>query len=335
MKLVISLSLRIGALVSFVSLSMGIIITMITINTQIESERNALLNVADLGSAWLNDHIHWSLDVLQELANRAQTRTMDWEIQSATLRVDIERTDYLDFGIVDKSGQAHYIKNNSFADLHDRDYIIRTLSGKQSISDVLISRVTSRSVIMYSVPITADDSINAPVLGALIGRKDGDHLSGIINTKVKHGKAGYAFLVNKTGTIIAHPDTTLVMQQFNPIEIAEQDPRYQALGDAVQTAIKSGEGIIEYVYKGKKLIAGYSAVSDFGWTLFVALEYAEYMAKATKMRNFLILLALVFLIIGISGSIILARSIIKSIQELDNPADARNMDSVSKKTESG
>jgi methyl-accepting chemotaxis protein len=216
----------------------------------------------------------------------------------------------MDFGIVDKAEQARYIKDNTTADLHDREYIIQALSGKQAISDVLINRVINRPVIMYAVPITADDSINAPVIGALIGRRDGDHLDAI-STQVTYGKSGYAFLMSKTGTIIAHPDASLVLQQFNPITTAAQDLQYRSFGDAVQTAIKGGEGIVEFMYKDQKLVAGYSAMPDFGWTLLVTVEHTEYMTGVIKMRNFVILLVLIFLIVGVSASIILALSITK------------------------
>jgi methyl-accepting chemotaxis protein len=321
MRLVIRISLLIGALVLFVSLSIGIIITMVTTNTQTESEKNALLNVAELGSDLLNSDIYASLHIFQELANRARTRTMDWEIQSSSLRFDIERSGFMDFGIVDRAGQARYIKDNTTADLHDRDYIIQSLSGKQVISDVLISRVINRPVIMYAVPITADDSANAPVLGALIGRKEGDRL-GEISKQVTYGKSGYAFLVSKTGTIIAHPDASLVLEQFNPIAAGAHDPQYRSLGDAVQTAVMGGKGIVEFMYKGKKLVAGYNAMPDFKWTLLVTVDYAEYMAGATRARNFVILMVLVCFIMGVSASIFLALSITKPIQELDKAAHA-------------
>jgi methyl-accepting chemotaxis protein len=227
---------------------------------------------------------------------------MDWEMQSSSLRVDIERSDFMDFGIVDRAGQARYIKEDTTADLHDRDYIIQALSGKQAISDVLISRVINRPVIMYAVPITAYDSANAPVLGALIGRKAGDRL-GEISKQVTYGKSGYAFLVSKTGTIIAHPDASLVLEQFNPIAAGAQDPQYRSFGDAVQTAVMGGKGIVEFMYKGKKLVAGYNAMPDFKWTLLVTVDYAEYMVGATRARNFVILMVLVCFIVGVSASI--------------------------------
>jgi methyl-accepting chemotaxis protein len=163
---------------------------------------------------------------------------------------------------------------------------------------------------MYAVPITADDSVDAPVLGALIGSREGDHLDAI-STQVTYKKSGYAFLVSKTGTIIAHPEASLVLQQFNPITTAAQDLQYRSFGDAVQTAIKGGEGIVEFMYKDQKLVAGYSAMPDFGWTLLVTVEHTEYMTGVIKMRNFVILLVLIFLIVGVSASIILALSITK------------------------
>jgi methyl-accepting chemotaxis protein len=322
MKLVIRISLLIGILVLFVTLAIGIVATVQSTQTQKETVEKTLLDVADLGSLLLSSEIHAQLDILQELANRVPVRSMDWETQSASLKGDIERSGYLDFAIVDKTGQAHYIKDST-ADLHDRDYIIHALSGKQAVSDVLISRITNTPVIMNAVPITAEDSINAPVIGVLIGRRAGNYLSQLTK-QIQYGDTGYSLIVNREGTIIANPTSDLVHQQFNPITEAMNDLKYETYSAAVQAALHGrGNGIVEYTnYMGKKLKGAYAFIPDFGWTLLVTVEYDEFMAMVNKGRNVIFLMVIVFLLVGIIAAVILALSITKPIYELDEAANA-------------
>ena len=56
------------------------------------------------------------------------------------------------------------------------------------------------------------------VVGALIGRRDGNALSEITDD-TGYGENGYGYIIDKKGTVIAHPDRERVLNQFNPIII--------------------------------------------------------------------------------------------------------------------
>ncbi|MDR2748208.1 MAG: methyl-accepting chemotaxis protein, partial [Treponema sp.] len=76
--------------------------------------------------------------------------------------------------VVDMRGQAHYIKDNTVSNLAERDYIKTALSGGQAVSEILISKVINRPVVMYAVPVTNG---SGTVISALIGRQDGTALN--------------------------------------------------------------------------------------------------------------------------------------------------------------
>jgi len=106
-------------------------------------------------------------------------------------------------GIVNPDGNARYIDQEEQTFLGDRDYVVKAFNGEVNISDVIISRVTNSAVIMLAAPIYQDNEI----AGVLIARRPGTALSDVTNA-VRFGENGYAFLVNKEGNIIAHPDVT-------------------------------------------------------------------------------------------------------------------------------
>jgi methyl-accepting chemotaxis protein len=319
MKLLGRISLLIGVLVLFISVSIGSILIVVLTDSQTESAKSSLLHIAELGSEILNANVDNQLAIFQEVANRARTRTMVWETQAESLAADIDRLGYLDIAVVNTAGQARYIKDGSAADLHDRPYITQALAGTRAISDVLISRVINGPVVMYAAPITSGDHAGARTMGALIGRKDGSNLSAICE-QVKLGTSGYSFMVNRQGIFIAHPDKDFVFQQFNPVTEGASNPQYRSLGEAVSEALQNRRGTAEYTLNGKRMVAAYTAVGDFGWTLFVTVEYAEFMAGTYKARNLIILLVFVFLVAGVLAALALARSITKPIKEINRAA---------------
>jgi len=78
---------------------------------------------------------------------------------------------------------------------------------------------------MLAAPIFKDESKDAPVLGAVVARKEGStFLTSLVNNILTNYKTEYGFLVNSEGTITAHPNMELVNKQINPIKEAEKDP---------------------------------------------------------------------------------------------------------------
>ena len=168
----------IAVLIILVSVGLGIAAVKFSADSLQTQAETSLINVTDLGAEKIKDRVSFRLTVLEELANRARTQTMDIEIQREALSADIERLGYLDFAVVTPDGAATYILGQDTVDLSDRFYVQKALSGESNISDVIISKVTGEAVLMYAVPIKVDNQI----VGALLGRRDGNALSEITNS---------------------------------------------------------------------------------------------------------------------------------------------------------
>jgi methyl-accepting chemotaxis protein len=336
MKLANKISLLTGALVLVVSISTGTVAILVAMGLLKESAHASLENQAVLGADLIGNSIQAQLDILQELANRPATRTMELEGQRANLLPVIEYYGYLDMALVTPDGLAHYVKDATTSNLADRDYIRKALAGEQAISDVLISRVIGKPVVMYAVPVTDE---RGRVLGGLIARKDGTALTEIIKN-VKLGSTGYSFMVNGAGVFVAHMDTDLVLNQFNPITEAAKDPAFISLADAIAEANRMGTGHVSYSYNGKAMEAGFTRISGFSWTVFVTSEQEELLAGITKLIRVFVLFAAGFMLIGVVIAYLLGHSIIrpitgltqtfKSISEgdLTKTADIRSRDEI-------
>jgi methyl-accepting chemotaxis protein len=279
MKLSLKVSFIVGVLVFLFMVGLAVISDMLASNIMEATAEKSLQNQAEIAAQLIaRGIIEAELDVLYELANRARTRTMDWSIQRESLVQEIDRHGYLDFAIVGPDGKARYIKGNTVADLSDRDYIIKALAGQTAISDVLMSRVIGKAVIMFASPIFVDSK----VVGALIGRRDGAVLSNM-TTNIGFGETGYVYIVDAKGTFICHPNLDLVYQQFNPIESAKSDPSLLPLAGHIEDVLKGKSEIMEYVFNGKVHIAVHTKVPDTDWYLVGSVEKEELFLDINRM----------------------------------------------------
>jgi methyl-accepting chemotaxis protein len=304
-------SVIIGTLVFSVTLCTGIAAELIASGVVRDITAQSLENQALLGADIITNTVGSQLLVLQELAAAPRVRTLDWDAQYSTLINEIDRINYLDLAIVSTSGTARYMKGNTTAELGDRDYIQKALTGVPSISDVLVSRVTNEPVIMFAVPITVDGEVRQ----LLIGRKNGTFLSEVTKN-IGIGSGGYAYAINKAGVIISHPNVDYVLEQFAPMEAAKTDPSMQPLAGMVGEMLANKHGIGSYVVEGKKIMAAYAPITLYGWTLAAAAEEGELMKGITVLRNLVILFVAIFSALGILLSFIIGKSIARPILKM-------------------
>jgi methyl-accepting chemotaxis protein len=264
----------------------------------------------------LNVKLKGQLDILYELANRARTRTMDWETVRTSLLPEVSRIDALDMAMITPDGIAHYIVDDTTANLGDREYVRQAMGGQPAIG-VVFSRVTSQIVVMFAAPVLQNDQSNAPVSGVLIARKDGGHaLSDLVVALRSTMPSGYSFLVDVDGTFIAHPNRDLVTAQFNPIRESENNPSVKELGDVVATALKEREGYAHFHYEGKNLIGTFSEVPDHPWLLFSTIERHEVDSQLTSMRVIVLLIGLALIVVGLVIAFFIGRSIAKPVSSI-------------------
>jgi methyl-accepting chemotaxis protein len=324
MKLSLKVSLIVGVLVLLFMVGMAIIADMTATGIMEGTAEKSLQDQSKIAAELIADGVIKSeLKVLYELANRARTQTMDWETQRSSLLPEIDRHNYLDFGIVGLDGIARYIKDDSTSNLADRDYIIKSLAGESVISDVLISRVIGKPVVMFAAPIFVDDK----VAGVLIGRRDGAILTDM-TTHIGLGDTGYIYMLNAQGTVICHPDTDLIYNQFNPVEAVKEDPSLQTLAAFVEGILNNRGGIGEYTFNGKTFMGAYAKVPDTDWFLVGAIEREEFFFGINQMLVRTLVIAVAAAVVAVFFLISVLRVVlIRPIREIVAAATAlANMD---------
>jgi len=313
----LNLSKRIALLVSIivliVSIGLGLSAWMVSSKVVIRQTEEALLELAAEGVKHIESVINRDLSILQELANRERTQTMDWKIQHESLKPDIVRLGYLDIAIVTPDGKAHYILSGEVADLGDRNYVEKAFQGEANISNVLVSRVTNEVVIMYAVPITVNNKIE----GVLVARRDGTALNEITD-KMGFGENGYAYIMGIDGTIYAHPDRENVLNQRNVLGDIETNGEFKNWGLALEKLGVGNQGVINYELLNTKRYIGISPMANTGWMVGVGAQESDVLSGLNKLRNIIAIGAIIFLVLGLLAAVILGMSISKPIVDLSN-----------------
>jgi methyl-accepting chemotaxis protein len=276
------------------------------------------MNQAHSASQLIREVLNAETRVLYELANRARTQSMDFEIQKDSLMPEIDRLGYLDFAIVDRQGIAHYLRDETTSNLADRDYIIKALAGTSAVSDVIISRVIGKPVLMVASPIM----VNGITAGALIGRRDGAVLTEL-TAGVSFGRTGYIYMVNTNGVYVCHPDPSLVYDQFNPITGALSDSSLASLERFITRVISGGDSFSAYDHDGISYIGASTPVENSNWILIVTMEREEFFGDINQIILSTMLIGVIAVILAVILVMFLIRGlIIRPIHLIMSEVDA-------------
>ena len=110
---------------------------------------------------------------------------------------------------------------------------------------------------------------------------------------IHFGQAGYAYVVDSTGTLIAHRDASLVLQRRNLSALPEVQEflRKPKMADDAPAAI--GQGI-----NGEDVLSTHAPVKKFGWAVILAEPAALALGEVTTVRRYAFLLLGIGLLLG-------------------------------------
>ena len=315
MKLSVRIPLLIGAIVLITAASIIISAERLITKEMEKTTFSEIISGAEVNADLLRTRMDSMLSQLLEIATRARIRTMDWDgTVRESLTPDVSRIGSLEMGLVFPGGVTRYVTDNSTTNLGDRDYIQKAFNGKSSFSDVLISRATGQLVVMLAAPVFRNDEKGAPIIGALVARKDGASFLTDLVEQIRIGrKSGYGFLVNNEGTFAAHPNHELVTKQFNPIKEAEKNSSLEPLANMVAAVIKEKSGNATYIQDGKEMFCAFTEIPGYPWRLILTMEKDEVMANIVRIRQTMLVIGAISMVLGIVLAFLIGRSIAKPV----------------------
>ncbi len=313
MKLSAKIGMFVTILIVIIAFGLGIFSAYFSNDIIMEEEKESLTQIGNEASMYIDLNISSRIKILQEVANRNEIKSMQFDTQRIELTDDVERLGYIDLGIVQPSGETNYVLTGEKANLSDRDYVKRALNGESCVSDVIISKVTGKAVLMYAAPIIRDGN----VVGVLIGRTDGNSLNNFTD-KLKYGDSELAFVLGKDLTYYSYPDREFVLKQINILKEGEKDEKFSDLAQNIKNIDKAKQSTISYTFGGKKYITVVTPIESTGWLLCNSIDKSKVYITINTLAFRTLLASVVFIIIGFIVTMLLSKKITKPITIVSN-----------------
>lgn len=308
----------IASLLIIICGSLGLIAINTASNALINNIIQQLPAKAEDGANLVASKIAARLESVVTLSHMPGMESMDWSAQFAVLAKEQERLDFMHMGVATADGECRFT-NGATANLLDRDYFMRALAGEACMSDPVINRVDGSLSFVFASPIYDDSE---QVQGVLVGLSDSLELSEIAGS-VTFGETGYAYILNKEGTTIAHPNISLVVNGDNDFENVKEDPSLAPLVELEKKMVAQQTGFGEYVYGGEVNYLGYAPIPGTLWSIAVTSTEKETSADVDKLRIAIVAITLIALLIGIIFAFVLGRIIGQAVGKI-----SRNLDKV-------
>lgn len=135
-------------------------------------------------------------------------------------------------------------------------------------------------------------------------------------TQIKVGRRGLAFVVNSQGTLIAHPDISLVLQKKDFSRLMQV-----AALDSPASAPVDSEVAIGRDLAGNEVLTAHAPIASLGWNVFVELPLEEALEPLRDAVYRTSLLLLAGLALSVFASMYLARRMVRPIRALQAGAD--------------
>ncbi len=288
-----------------VGTGLGIIAYNTASNALEQNSQESLMELAVQAASIVSNGYENNITIIEMIANRNVIKSMDWETQLPALLEETQKHGFLTMGIVDKDGYIRDIDQGEPTFIGDTDYVKTAFAGVANMSDISISRVTNSAVMMLAAPIYQENE----VVAVIAARLPGNTLSNITNA-VKFGEGGYAYLVNKDGTMIAHPNEGYVLEQRNFIAEAQENKELAPLAQVITRMINGEKDFGSYKnLEGQEVYMGFAPVEGTSWSVGVGALKTEVMSSLNTLQRSITGATIIFIVLGLFMAFYLGRQI--------------------------
>ncbi len=255
-------------------------------------------NAADLVEKTLSVHI----SNIEAIAARQEVKTMNWESMNTSLLSEVQRLGYLRLNLIDINGGALSTDGNT-SNLSERDYFKKALAGNTNVSEPLLSKFDNKMVMVLASPIKDSQGKVSGVLSATI---DYNTLSDMVSG-LKLGENGYTFIINQSGTTIAHPNPEYVINAYK----LKEDDTLKNITEIHEAMISRETGHGEYESEDELFFVSYAPINHTEWSIGMAVPKEELFGAISSLELKFWFIIMFFELLFILSSIIITKYLIE------------------------
>lgn len=189
--------------------------------------------------------------------------------------------------------------------LSGREYLDKAFKGTPNVGSVVISRAHGRVICTAACPIYASNGKD--ITGVVVMAMELKTFANILD-KIKIGKTGLAYIIEKTGLYVIHPVKENILK-VNIFQIKGMETVTQLIG-------MGKTGVTEYELDGIKKVAAVAYVPVTGWSVIASISTDELLAPARFTRNVITIIGLIFLLLASIIFYFFARSLTRPLISL-------------------
>ncbi|GAB4368426.1 MAG: ATP-binding protein [Calditrichia bacterium] len=264
----------------------SVILISLSLNTVKSYTFQRNLEIARRASDEISLFLEEPLTILNTLAQTRDILEMERFTQSRLInKIKIGNAIFRKIFILDQDGRATVTTSfgEELKDYSSEDFFRVAMNGQTYYSQVYFT--PSRfPVMLIALPIKKYNLVE----GVLAGEIDLKTIWDLVDN-ITIGKTGTAFLLSSDGSVIAHPEKQLVLQE-------QSFAGYSFF----QTLANQREGVTFFENNSRKMIAAFAAVPDLNWCIVIQQSEAEAFELATKMRDRVIVVVALTIIIALA-----------------------------------
>lgn len=214
------------------------------------------------------------------------------------------RNGFIYIGKMDANGTASTGENYG-----TMDYFTACRDSKEPyITDIMDDG--AQMVFILEVPIITDGQFDGIAYGAV----NADFLTDIM-LDLKMGDDGFAYVLDRHGSIIGHENSVYVNEGSNMIAAAEQDPSLSDIADVHKHMINGETGFGAYNFFGDNKMVGYAPIGgEQSWSVCIEVSQHEFKSSLDTSIIFTFIVILAVVTVAFIITVKLARSISNPIR---------------------
>lgn len=298
------------ACVLVVGVSLGVIsgfsISRSTKNALSMNMEDAAVIAASVIYGEINDRVI-NMEYLSDEVNTIASK----DLKRLKIDIMLDEQGFVELGMADETGllagkdETRNVSGEEF-------FIVCQETLEPYISDITIAG-GNRALLTIAVPYIEDGTFK----GVFYSVQDADFINEALAV-LRMGQKGNAYVINRTGQIVAHEDRSFVYSQLNPIMEAEIDSSWKDVAEMTDKVIQGDFSATYYGYNGENKVAAAASIwKTNDWYLILTADSDEYTVMLNSSIRTIVYVVVGLMLGAIVVALLLSRGISRPVKKLE------------------